>query len=161
MKLRGRWRRRAKWSSGCTLLVLGAAWLASARWTLWYAWRAEILMPYDSRVVGLGAGGVFYKAFHPTEMSDYFLADPGWHGVHAPWRWGLKPLAIMTRQFRTELWLPIWPALAVVAPLTALIWLWPTRVPRGHCRRCGYNLTGNVSGRCPECEAAVPQERVA
>lgn len=23
------------------------------------------------------------------------------------------------------------------------------------CRRCGYNLTGNVSGRCPECGAAV------
>lgn len=23
----------------------------------------------------------------------------------------------------------------------------------GHCRHCGYNLTGNVSGRCPECGA--------
>ncbi len=23
--------------------------------------------------------------------------------------------------------------------------------PRGHCQRCGYNLTGNTSGRCPEC----------
>lgn len=23
--------------------------------------------------------------------------------------------------------------------------------PRGHCQRCGYNLMGNVSGRCPEC----------
>ena len=23
--------------------------------------------------------------------------------------------------------------------------------PPGHCRSCGYNLTGNVSGRCPEC----------
>jgi hypothetical protein len=21
----------------------------------------------------------------------------------------------------------------------------------GHCRNCGYNLTGNVSGVCPEC----------
>ena len=25
------------------------------------------------------------------------------------------------------------------------------RPPPGHCRRCGYDLTGNVSGRCPEC----------
>ena len=24
-----------------------------------------------------------------------------------------------------------------------------------HCRRCGYDLTGNVSGRCPECGEAV------
>jgi hypothetical protein len=23
--------------------------------------------------------------------------------------------------------------------------------PEGHCRNCGYNLTGNVSGICPEC----------
>ena len=23
--------------------------------------------------------------------------------------------------------------------------------PAGHCQRCGYNLTGNLSGICPEC----------
>jgi hypothetical protein len=23
--------------------------------------------------------------------------------------------------------------------------------PQGHCAKCGYNLTGNLSGRCPEC----------
>ncbi len=23
--------------------------------------------------------------------------------------------------------------------------------PPGHCKNCGYNLTGNVSGICPEC----------
>ncbi len=26
-----------------------------------------------------------------------------------------------------------------------------TRPPSGHCQTCGYNLTGNVSGICPEC----------
>jgi hypothetical protein len=25
----------------------------------------------------------------------------------------------------------------------------------GHCRRCGYDLTGNVSGVCPECGSPV------
>ncbi len=29
------------------------------------------------------------------------------------------------------------------------------RIPPGHCRKCGYNLTGNVSGRCPECGATI------
>jgi len=28
----------------------------------------------------------------------------------------------------------------------------------GHCRRCGYDLTGNVSGRCPECGTDVPRD---
>ncbi|MDO8630091.1 MAG: hypothetical protein Q7R41_06315 [Phycisphaerales bacterium] len=27
------------------------------------------------------------------------------------------------------------------------------------CRACGYDLTGNVSGRCPECGAEVPEPR--
>jgi len=25
------------------------------------------------------------------------------------------------------------------------------RPPDGHCQSCGYDLTGNVSGVCPEC----------
>lgn len=28
--------------------------------------------------------------------------------------------------------------------------------PAGHCRSCGYNLSGNVSGICPECGKPVP-----
>ncbi len=27
---------------------------------------------------------------------------------------------------------------------------------RGSCVKCGYNLTGNVTGVCPECGAAIP-----
>jgi hypothetical protein len=35
---------------------------------------------------------------------------------------------------------------------------WRRFVP-GHCQKCGYNLTGNVSGVCPECgEKATPQQ---
>ena len=29
-------------------------------------------------------------------------------------------------------------------------------MPPGHCTTCGYNLTGNVSGKCSECGAPVP-----
>ena len=29
--------------------------------------------------------------------------------------------------------------------------LWVGRYARGHCPACGYDLTGNVSGVCPEC----------
>lgn len=27
----------------------------------------------------------------------------------------------------------------------------PKPIPPGCCQKCGYNLTGNISGRCPEC----------
>ncbi len=31
---------------------------------------------------------------------------------------------------------------------------WP-RYPPGHCVQCGYDLTGNVSGTCPECGTSL------
>ena len=35
------------------------------------------------------------------------------------------------------------------------------RFPPGHCQTCGYSLTGNVSGRCPECgKPAVAEPKV-
>lgn len=43
-----------------------------------------------------------------------------------------------------------WPVLA------ALGVAWRPRRPRsGHCAGCGYDLTGNESGRCPECGIAA------
>lgn len=45
----------------------------------------------------------------------------------------------------------------VVLIPTALLFLWAMKAEKkpGYCARCGYNLTGNVSGRCPECAAPV------
>ena len=41
---------------------------------------------------------------------------------------------------------------AVAADLpTIILWRRDRRPPEGHCQTCGYNLTGNTSGRCPEC----------
>ena len=55
-----------------------------------------------------------------------------------------------------------WIAVTKVAAagfLTVILWLnigfrwWiPIGKPRpGHCQKCDYDLTGNVSGTCPEC----------
>jgi hypothetical protein len=32
---------------------------------------------------------------------------------------------------------------------------WDPRLREGHCRMCGYELTGNESGVCPECGAPM------
>ncbi len=49
---------------------------------------------------------------------------------------------------------PLWiPFLAVALP-TAIWSGLGCRPKAGHCKSCGYNLTGNVSGVCPECGTA-------
>ncbi len=51
---------------------------------------------------------------------------------------------------------PLWlPLLSLLAATSALWWLDRQRGRSGYCR-CGYDLTGNVSGRCPECGAVTP-----
>jgi hypothetical protein len=45
--------------------------------------------------------------------------------------------------------IPLWIPLVFTA--ATVLYARPRGNPPGHCRGCGYNLTGNVSGRCPEC----------
>lgn len=51
--------------------------------------------------------------------------------------------------------LPLWIVVAVCAPYPLLVFAvaWRKRrrrIPHG-CRQCNYDLTGNQSGKCPEC----------
>jgi hypothetical protein len=46
---------------------------------------------------------------------------------------------------------------AVVPGVFTLWFYWRTRrAPPGFCQCCGYNLTGNTSGICPECATPCP-----
>jgi len=50
--------------------------------------------------------------------------------------------------------IPLWCFIVVAGlPAACLSWRDHHRFPPGHCQKCGYDLTGNVSGRCPECGA--------
>ena len=55
----------------------------------------------------------------------------------------------------TDLFLPLWIPLLVIGSATILLWRRDRRFPPGHCRECGYDLTGNTSGVCSECGVAV------
>ncbi len=59
----------------------------------------------------------------------------------------------------------IWHLVLIAGVATVIFWIVGSRrwirwrlPPPGHCQSCGYNLTGNVSGKCPECGDPCPDE---
>ncbi len=59
-----------------------------------------------------------------------------------------------TKTFVVPLWIPL---LLAVVTTGVLSWRRYRLVNRaGHCVSCGYDLTGNTSGVCPECGVEIP-----
>jgi hypothetical protein len=95
-----------------------------------------------------------------------FDTDPG--GEQPSWAddwpdWGGRGLQWTRHTGMTEwqwrLWLPHgWLAVALLAPPSWRVVARQRRhrrLRRGLCFRCGYDLTGNVTGVCPECGATA------
>ena len=61
---------------------------------------------------------------------------------------------------------PAWFGLLLLSPLLSLFWAilyvdrFNRRIPPWYCRKCGYDLTGNTSGRCPECGSTETLDQV-
>lgn len=70
------------------------------------------------------------------------------------WAYGIcLPHRVSLRLVHTGIVIPIWlPLVAVGVPTALLLFgMRCVRRDRCHCDSCGYNLTGNISGICPEC----------
>jgi hypothetical protein len=104
----------------------------------------RILKRSLTTAAALLAAAVVLSFIHPMKLSGgsreyYELSFGGVSNVHD---YG----SCMAANEVVPLWAPLIP-LSIAA-----MWLWNKEsVPPGHCQRCGYDLTGNVSGRCPEC----------
>ncbi len=148
VRARPRWRRYFRWGATVLLTVSVAVLVAS----LWYSvhvwWRRA----------GFGVGfSSFYLNYaakaEPRAFSVSVKRQPFAAQVRDTWRifmfW--EPWAGGRAR---HLEFPLWPLAAGAGLVAAVAW-WldpPRRRPRpGCCKACGYDLTGNVSGRCPEC----------
>jgi len=82
----------------------------------------------------------------PGRISEYDLVSTSFQ----PPRRMAGPV-IRLNGVRTHVKLPI--ALLIAYPLLAVVAdrIRRRRVLPGHCTTCGYNLTGNTTGVCPEC----------
>ena len=71
------------------------------------------------------------------------------------WRWW--PSRGVANTPIDGVFIPFWIPFSVGAILVALsLRRFRRPPPNGLCQCCGYNLTGNTSGRCPECGVSVP-----
>jgi hypothetical protein len=127
----------------CVLLAI--AWVTS----LFYWVYLVYARPTSATYWGLTGGGIGC-----WNMEGFFEVDE-----HGEFSWEVERihLGIGWRPFTGTYatFLPLWIPFVLVALATLFFWRRSRRFPPGHCGRCGYDLTGNVSGVCPECGQPV------
>jgi hypothetical protein len=139
-----------RWIRWLGLVVTGftiLAWCASEFRVVSFNWRSPA---GDFHFIAFGKGVldiVAYPAF------DSPFPKAGWHlrqsSYDFPRRW-LPAKNRLAKGF--SIWVvPIWILLVLIAIPTVRAFWAASCGCRGGCSRCGYDLTGNMSGRCPEC----------
>jgi hypothetical protein len=131
-----------KWIGTFLCWVLVVAWVCSLRW--WFGYSCGTQDP--TIFVAHGTAGF-------DDPSVVF--QRGWYAIKTPR--GVEVVWRPRSDLRSYAIVPLWCPFVLIAGITAFLWWRDRRLPPGHCRKCGYNLTGNVSGVCPECGEPVPQ----
>lgn len=178
-----RWRRVrlvAKWGGlGCSVL-LGVVLLASYRWTTHYdGLRRQVflgngtlcyryfegtdadLAKFRSRggVLPRGNNLTYYKSYSDRKLQWSFKARTYPHTITNSWLNRLAtgaPATVNTGITSHYVFVPILPIFLGLLVLSAIVlWLTRARTQVGHCVFCSYDLTGNVTGICPECGTSI------
>ncbi|GMU32364.1 MAG: hypothetical protein AMXMBFR20_02360 [Planctomycetia bacterium] len=124
-------------------LALTLASAASFQWSLTYFGATHNVMfiagglYIPPKLTRVGQGITFERSMTaklPWKIRlEFFFKLPSWSGTDS-------------------LFIPFgWPVVILAAGSMFALWKVPRGFPDGHCQSCGYNLTGNQSGICPEC----------
>lgn len=134
------------------------AWLGSAAAiTVWLLSNLVSIQytisPRDAYVL---RGGTFRTEHYSARLAP-FSGRPAlmleWHPSLAPSGFGSSlGLGHLVGGSSRTLSVPIWGFIvAILCPTLLLHDLRRRRLPPGRCATCDYDLTGNLTGRCPEC----------
>jgi hypothetical protein len=156
---RGRWRVRAMWTTGAVAAVFLAAEIASL--SLSMMWAPKLRSHWLIVDAGSGLCAIEWSTGSPYVVPARWTDRPlNFRHPKKLWAWPSRelytvqrlPLAKITVYYVT---FPLWlPALAAAIP-AALLWRAGRRRVPGACGGCGYDLSGNTCGPCPECGKAA------
>ena len=139
--------------AGCVLLLV--AWGITLRWDVWVYGRSWTCL-VECGVVSLGLQEWSATPESPGlswEIRDRVFYERG-HFL-----WLCLPSTYLHTDGSRSVYVPLWlPFLAVAIPTAWLFLRDRKRIPPGHCQKCGYDLTGNTSGRCSECGNPVHEQ---
>ena len=142
-------RRVAKWVGLVLSAILAVFWLGP-----YVHWVSR-----DSRwLISSHDGYMDIERFTPRFVADLPLRPgfgTGGFSSGGPVLWPFVGSNANCTQILIPLWLPL---LALALPV-AFLWYRDRRPPKGRCQSCGYNLTGNTSGLCPECGTEIGDTR--
>ena len=145
---RWRVRRILKWAGLCCCVLIMAAWgvslLVQPRYVSISSWSS--LEP-SSIAIAFADHEYYDKDIHGWGVGQRRPRIPSDYG----WMW--------PQRFRgrvTLITVPLWLPFVAVAIATAILFYRDRRKNApGFCGQCGYDLTGNTSGRCPECGTPI------
>jgi len=179
---KAKWRRRlrgtCKWGGVTLCVLLCALWLASGWWQIGVLRIGTEGPSLTLGYLGAGteAGSIFVCNFSTPDQLDHpwlhwhfycsrRVTPTPPHTYGAPiappaWTWRFSGTS---GRYQFPLWLPF---LLIGLPTGYLFWSDHRRRMRaGCCEKCGYDLTGNTTGRCPECggpaDGSVTTEKAA
>ncbi|MCG8405830.1 MAG: hypothetical protein MI923_11595 [Phycisphaerales bacterium] len=135
-----RFRGILKWAGIGACLTIFATWVFSLHFMLYYT------EGYSS--IGISGGSLNFVTPTGYPSGWYLSESDGGHGLGLPrsTRFGMKTT------FSTPMWLLF---ILIMIPTAFLMYPDRRRYRPGHCQQCGYDLTGNTSGICPECGTKV------
>ena len=137
-----------KWAGAVALALILATWAASlSSWALLHTGRWDL---------HVGAGGVIIRDRYFNTGSFNWEVSKNWNATWRERSGFYLPGVGRTAPFDAwDIYLPCWWLALMIGIPTAYLWWRDRRPPRGHCAECGYDLTRNVSGVCPECGEPV------
>ena len=140
------------------VLMLGTAGTIAAHVTSQRTIRHATFVSSQHATLGISAhrGKLRLALLNYPEEEGPFVAweVPIWHGFH------YRRFDFDEQKTYWALSFPTWSAIALFVAYPAIAFIrGPLRRYRRHrkglCVKCGYNLTGNTSGICPECGEGI------